>query len=29
LVRIHLEVGLAGPVASMQTDVSIRNHRAP
>ena len=26
-VRIHLEVGLTGPVAAMQTDVSIRNHR--
>jgi type II secretory pathway component PulJ len=27
-VRIHLEVGLAGPGAAMQTDVSLRNHRA-
>ncbi len=25
LVRIHLEVGLIGPVAAMQTDVSLRN----
>jgi type IV pilus assembly protein PilW len=27
-VRIHLDVGLAGPVAAMQTDVSVRNLRA-
>ena len=26
-VRIHLEVGLTGPVAAMQTDVSVRNRR--
>ncbi|HXJ84430.1 MAG TPA: prepilin-type N-terminal cleavage/methylation domain-containing protein [Candidatus Methylomirabilis sp.] len=28
-VRIHLEVGLVGPVAVIETDVSLRNHRAP
>jgi type II secretory pathway component PulJ len=28
LVRIHLEVGLGGSVAAMQTDVAIRNARA-
>jgi type II secretory pathway component PulJ len=28
LVRIHLEVGLTGPVAAMQTDVWLRNSRA-
>lgn len=28
LVRIHLDVGLTGPVAVMQTDVSLRNARA-
>jgi type II secretory pathway component PulJ len=28
-VRIHLEVGLTGPLAAMQTDVSLRNARAP
>jgi type IV pilus assembly protein PilW len=28
LVRIHLEVGVTGPVVAMQTDVSLRNSHA-